>query len=197
MAYRFANDSALLRMFKKVGRQLRDSDGDVATIYLVHPYGRSTVQCRAPSLPRVGWINDLRYKLNSRSHSYFHRIAVTFVPSPTRDLTSNSLTSLLAPPKPSPNPEPVVNPSRRAKSISAMPGPLSSKTKRMPTRGPLRAANSICPPRPWISVLRASSLAAVTTFVWSTRLKPSFAALSRTQRRTVTTSASVTTGKVS
>src|SRR6476660_3470261 len=46
-------------------------------------------------------------------------------------------------------------------------------------------------------VLRASSLAAVTTLVWSTRLKPSFADASRTRRLTATTSGSDCTGTVS
>src|SRR5579863_2942959 len=48
-----------------------------------------------------------------------------------------------------------------------------------------------------MSVLRASSLAAVTTLVWSTRDRPICAAVSRTNLLTITTSGSATTGIVS
>src|SRR6187397_2814976 len=53
------------------------------------------------------------------------------------------------------------------------------------------------PPRPWVSVLRASSLAAVTILVWSTRLKPSSFVRRRTACRAMTTSWSVRTGRMS
>src|ERR1700734_2713644 len=46
-------------------------------------------------------------------------------------------------------------------------------------------------------VLRASSLAAVMSLVWSTRLRPSWEDASRTRLLTVTTSGSVTTGTFS
>src|SRR5262245_13338201 len=44
-------------------------------------------------------------------------------------------------------------------------------------------------------VLRASSLAAVTSFVWSTRLKPTVVAHSRTTWRTATTSSEARTAR--
>ena len=66
------------------------------------------------------------------------------------------------------------------------PGPWSSNISRSPRRAPVAAA-----PRPrrtrrrrGSSVLRASSLAAVTILVWSTRLKPRSTAHSRTTWRT-------------
>src|SRR5579863_693014 len=48
-----------------------------------------------------------------------------------------------------------------------------------------------------MSVFRASSLAAVTSLVWSTKVKPSFAASSRICRRTSTMSGSDRTGSCS
>ena len=61
-----------------------------------------------------------RYPFRKR---YFHRATVTFVPLPTSDSMLNSLTRRLLPPRPRPMPEPEVNPSLRACSISGMPGP--------------------------------------------------------------------------
>ena len=54
---------------------------------------------------------------------YFHRVTMTFVPPPTREATSNSLTRRFEPPKPSPMPRLVVKPSVIACSRSAMPSP--------------------------------------------------------------------------
>ena len=56
-----------------------------------------------------------------------------------------------------------------------MPGPWSSKVSRSPRRAPSlqRLQRGPCRRRRRSSVLRASSLAAVTILVWSTRLKPS------------------------
>src|SRR5262245_26186195 len=73
--------------------------------------------------------------------------------------------------------------------MSAIPGPLSSKTSRSPRRASLLRASSLTdPPPPWSSVLRASSLAAVTILVWSTRPSPCATAQSRVACRTRTTS---------
>src|SRR5262245_5821418 len=70
-----------------------------------------------------------------------------------------------------------------------MPGPRSSNVSRSPRRGSLLMASSLTvPPPPWSSVLRASSLAAVTILVWSTRLRPCATAHSRATCRTRTTS---------
>src|SRR5262249_23179964 len=76
-----------------------------------------------------------------------------------------------------------------------MPGPSSSKTSLTP-RGPwpFTTSSSSSPPPPCTSVLRASSLAAVTTFVCSTRVKPTATAASRTVWRTRTTSSWVRIG---
>src|SRR5262245_60578904 len=73
--------------------------------------------------------------------------------------------------------------------MSGMPGPWSSKVSRSPRRISLLIASSLTvPPPPWSSVLRASSLAAVTILVWSTRLRPCATANSRAICRTRTTS---------
>src|SRR5215210_7688753 len=76
-----------------------------------------------------------------------------------------------------------------------MPGPWSSKVSRSPFRPPLsRASRHTVPPPPYCTVLRASSLAAVTIFVWSTRPSPCATAQARTACLTSTTSPSVRTG---
>src|SRR5689334_14105369 len=73
--------------------------------------------------------------------------------------------------------------------MSGMPGPLSSNTSRTPTFRPSRSS-SICsvPPPPYSTVLRAISLAAVTSFVRSTRPRPRFRLQLRTTCRTLTMS---------
>src|SRR5688500_3423568 len=76
-----------------------------------------------------------------------------------------------------------------------MPFPRSSKVIFSPRRA-LAATTSTraVPPPPWVNVFRASSLAAVTIFVWSTRLNPSSMASARTCCRTTTMSFAVRTG---
>src|SRR5262249_1829043 len=79
-----------------------------------------------------------------------------------------------------------------------MPGPLSSNVSLRPLRPPSRRDCSLAvPPPPWSMVLRASSLAAVTIFVCSTRLKPRSTAQVRTTCRTTTMSCDERTGSVS
>ena len=57
--------------------------------------------------------------------------------------------------------------------MSAIPGPWSSKVRRRPAPAAVRQQlHAAVPPAAVLSVLRASSLAAVTILVWSTRLKP-------------------------
>src|SRR5262249_699496 len=122
----------------------------------------------------------------------------TRVPSPGRVRMSNSFTSRFAPPSPRPSPLPVVKPSFNACSTSAIPGPWSSKTSRRPRLGPsFRLSSSTTPPPPYSTTLRATWRAAVTTFVWSTRLNPSPTAHSRTACRTPTTSSELRTRRVS
>src|SRR5258705_6339887 len=78
-----------------------------------------------------------------------------------------------------------------------MPGPLSSKVSRNPRRAPSPSpAIRVEPPPPWTRVLRASSLAAVTILVWSTRLKARPTAHWRVTCRTRTTSSSECTSSV-
>src|SRR4029453_18413249 len=72
-----------------------------------------------------------------------------------------------------------------------MPGPLSSNVSRSPRRPPsARSPTRPAPPPPGIRVFLASSLAAVTTLVWSTRLNPISTAHWRVTCRTRTTSSS-------
>src|SRR4051794_33291197 len=82
--------------------------------------------------------------------------------------------------------------------MSAMPLPRSENVRRKPRRAPTSSASSsTSPPPPWINVLRASSLAAVTSLVWSTRPKPSSVDHCRTSWRTRTTSSSDLTSETS
>src|SRR5690242_16750181 len=73
--------------------------------------------------------------------------------------------------------------------MSGMPGPLSSNTSRTPSRSPSRSSSIwSVPPPPYSTVLRAISLAAVTSFVRSTRPRPSERLQLRTTCRTLTMS---------
>src|SRR5581483_9442351 len=166
-------------------------------ITFFHPDLFSQANRDPARLPSNTGVGDLQQHLTSGLFAYFHRVTVTFVPTPDFESISKSLTSRFAPPSPSPKPDPVVKPSRSASEMSPMPGPLSTKTSRNPNRGPFSIIRSIAPPPPWINVLRASSLAAVTILVWSTREKPMRELASRTRCLTVTTSDSETTGIVS
>ena len=120
-------------------------------------------------------------------------------PAPGSDVRSNSSTSRRAPDRPRPSPPPVVQPSVRACSRSAMPGPVSAKVTRTPGRPLAEVITSTwaMPPPPWTSAFLASSLAAVTSLVWSTRDRPPAAATVRTCCRTRTTSSPVLIGSSS
>ena len=74
--------------------------------------------------------------------------------------------------------------------MSAMPGPSSVKCSLTPCLplGDLTSSTRAVPPPPCTSVFRASSLAAVTSLVWSTSDSPCSAAAVRTCWRTRTTS---------
>src|SRR5689334_4951510 len=79
-----------------------------------------------------------------------------------------------------------------------MPGPPSTKSSRKPLRTPFTSKRRrTFPPRPCSIVLRASSLVAVTIFVWSTRLKPIETAHARASCRTRTMSSVAFSSKVS
>src|SRR5215217_6167003 len=76
-----------------------------------------------------------------------------------------------------------------------MPGPSSSKVRRSPFRAPSwSASRRTVPPPPYSTVLRASSLAAVTILVWSTIPSPCAIAHDRTACLTSTTSWAVRAG---
>src|SRR6185436_10944239 len=122
----------------------------------------------------------------------------TTVPAPSCDRISNSFERRREPPSPRPSPLPLVNPSLSACSMSAMPGPWSTNRSRRPRRlSTSRRSSSQVPPPPCTSVLRASSLAAVTILVWSTRLNPISTAHARTIWRTRTTSSGFCRGSFS
>src|SRR5205814_1235215 len=124
-----------------------------------------------------------------------HLTAMTRVPRPGLVSISNSSTSRRVPDRPSPSPVPVLYPSVSASSTFAMPGPSSTNSTRTPVRRPpVTVSTSTRPPPPWVSVLRASSLAAVTSLVWSTRDSRAATATARTSCRTRTTSSSATIG---
>src|SRR6476646_2668248 len=151
-------------------------------------------QCYAVSLGvcilrRHSILTDHRRFPCSR-YVHFHRVMVTRVPSPGRDSISKSFTNRFAPLNPNPNPLPEVNPSFNARSMSAMPAPLSSKVKRKPFLALLLSWSRWTwpSPPPCSRMLRANSLAAVTIFVCSTRLKPISTARVRTHCRIRTTS---------
>src|SRR3954451_16203474 len=79
-----------------------------------------------------------------------------------------------------------------ARSTSAMPGPWSEATMRMPRR-PLPSSTietETSPRRAYVVMLRATSEMAVASRVWSVELSSSSAASSRARWRAVTTSAS-------
>src|SRR4051794_14798426 len=73
--------------------------------------------------------------------------------------------------------------------MSGIPGPSSANVSRSPCRPAVSSTSSRkLPPPPWANAFRASSLAAVTSLVWSTIEKPSATEASRTAWRTRTTS---------
>src|ERR1700694_126686 len=79
-----------------------------------------------------------------------------------------------------------------------IPGPLSSNVSLSPTRPPSRSdCTRMVPPPPWLIVLRASSLAAVTILVCSPSVKPRSTAHRRTTWRATTISFEERTGNVS
>src|SRR6185437_14756508 len=119
-----------------------------------------------------------------------HLTTMTVVPVPGLESSSNSSTSRRAPDSPRPRPFPDVQPSVSARPMSAMPGPSSAKCSLTPARPLADLTTSIRarPPPPCTSVFRASSLAAVTSLVWSTSDSPFSAAAVRTCWRTRTTS---------
>src|SRR5262249_13167179 len=97
---------------------------------------------------------------------YFHRVTTTLVPFPGVESMENSFIRRRAPGSPRPIPVPVVKPSLRAAVTSGMPGPSSTKVSRTPLRVPFSSVSrTASPPLPCSRVFRASSLAAVTTFV--------------------------------
>src|SRR5262245_60349515 len=185
---------ALARVLHEVRPDLAHDERDLARLVLVEPEPaaeRARGPTRHPHLARVRHAED-------ELVGHFHRVIATRVPSPGRDESSNSFERRFAPPRPSPRPPAVEKPSFMARSVSAMPGPWSSKTRRSPRRSLWFSASSrTVPPPPWRVVFRASSLAAVTIFVWSTRLKPTATAHSRTTCRTATMSSDERIARVS
>src|SRR5208282_1744622 len=149
-------------MNQHVARSLRGQQGKLACSRLVKMKPlRRKLGGAAHLADRTG-IGDG----NPLRESYLHRATVTFVPLPTSVSMLNSLTRRLLPPKPSPMPDPEVNPSFSASSISGIPGPWSSKIRRNPDfAATLTTSIVIDPPLPWSNALRASSLAAVTSLV--------------------------------
>src|SRR5689334_7694154 len=95
--------AAMAGMFEDVGREL----------------GRHSERRRTPAdRSNPGAVVEIEHLARA---DYFHRTTVTLVPRPGVVSISNSLTSRREPPRPSPSPLPVVNPSRNACSTSGIP----------------------------------------------------------------------------
>src|SRR6185369_3765428 len=108
------DDLPAARMLDEVGGQLGDDEADAARVRLIEVFGAGQRDRAAARLADGAGIADVQMHPGHRQ-----RVIVTRVPSPGREWMSNSLTSRLAPPRPSPSPPPVVNPSRMACSTSA------------------------------------------------------------------------------
>src|SRR5215469_4257684 len=106
-------------MLQHVGGYLRHNDGQRPSFAFAELCFFTNHGGLPSGFPRIGRIVDP----SQHSLSYFQRVRATWVPRPTVEWISNSLTSRLAPPNPRPNPVPVVNPSRMANSTSGIPGP--------------------------------------------------------------------------
>src|SRR5690606_1011477 len=157
-------DGALARVLDDVGCQLGRDDLAIAAVALAPLEPFRVRPSRPPHLRNVRPVADA-----DRRGAHLHRVTLTRVPVPTLDSISNSLISRREPDSPNPRPVPVESPSRGASSASGIPGPESTKSSRSPLRWPSTTCrNRAVPPPPCSTVLRASSLAAVTILVWST-----------------------------
>src|SRR5438105_3775624 len=108
------NQLSSLGVLDDVGGHFGYYNGHIAALRFPHADKLRAPHRRTACGPGMRGVANLNKDLRCGCIAYFHRTMVTLVPSPTRETTSNSFTSLLAPPRPSPNPEPVVKPSRRA-----------------------------------------------------------------------------------
>src|SRR5580692_7200839 len=149
---------ALASMLHQVRRGLGHRQGE-----LVGPHGREVkpIRHRQPRAParcyRAGILDpDPPHVLTGRSPhrpaQRDHFTTTMLVPAPGSEVSSNSSTSRRAPDKPSPRPLPVVQPSVRARLISAMPGPASVNptfTPALPLPD-LTTSTLAVPPPPWI-----------------------------------------------
>ena len=180
------------RVLHEVGRHLGDHERHAPGVDLVEARAARERVGRSP--PRLGrrWL-DVRTGDERCRAAHFHRVIVTRVPSPGRD---DDLELVREPPRAA---EAEAQPAAGRVAVLSAP----ARCRRCPAPGPRTSAAARCgrslstfrsrsvPPPPWTSVLRASSLAAVTILVWSTRLKPELRRpQSRTAWRTRTTSSS-------
>src|SRR5260370_1061744 len=158
-------DLAPAAVLDQVGAELVDHEGELALLVGVEAHRAGGGQDLAARLSHLARLGDRERQRGARD-DHFHLVMQTRVPWPGVDVMSNSFERRRAPPRPSPRPEPVVKPSRRACGTSGMPGPLSAKVSRSPRRSPsCRVSSRATPPPPWAGALPASPLAAVTSLV--------------------------------
>src|ERR1700722_1160726 len=108
-------------MLEYVGRGFRDGDGHLAGPGCVESNLLGKMQGRPANFRNsAGFRNG---DPDSHACQGFHRAIITLVPFPGAVIISTSLLSRFAPPNPKPSPPPLVKPSFRACSTSAIPGP--------------------------------------------------------------------------
>src|SRR5579875_1769955 len=156
-------------MPREVRAELGSRDRHLAGAVLVESQALREAGRGAPDAPGGAEVLDGDpFEVLDRAQR-FHFVTETRVPVPRPVSSSNSSTRRRLPDRPRPSPPAVLFPPASARSTSAIPGPSSTNVARIPVRTPLTTRSSrALPPPPWTRVLRASSLAAVTSFVWST-----------------------------
>jgi hypothetical protein len=118
---------ALLSMLREVGRQLARHDRGTVRVFFAEAGELGRVPGRVLHRRDVAGLADVEAAM-CRAH--FHRVMTTRVPAPGVDVMANSFDKRFAPDSPRPSPPVVVNPSRMASGMSAIPGPASSNASR-------------------------------------------------------------------
>ena len=151
------------RVLDQIGRQFGRHQPRAMRLLFRSAGARGEI-ARSRSAPRRPGSARSRATAGAR---HFHRVMTTFVPFPTVDSISNSFDSRFDPDKPQSQPAPRRVPVPHGQLDVANPRPLIlERQPQAPARAvDRRSRSSACPPPPCWTTFRASSLAAVTTFV--------------------------------